>query len=169
MIGERIHFFRTMRGMAQKYLGRLLGFPERSANVRLAQYETGSRTPKAELTAVLAQVPDVSPHALIVPDIDSYVDLMHTLFALEDNYGLTICEKDDDICLCVDKSKGKDAIRLHEMLLTWRQTAAIPCFPVITSTPSAPNGSEGELCNREMDCHSHFLISARLKVSSSGM
>lgn len=125
MIGERIHFFRTMRGMAQKYLGRLLGFPERSANVRLAQYETGSRTPKAELTAVLAQVPDVSPHALIVPDIDSYVDLMHTLFALEDNYGLTICEKDDDICLCVDKSKGKDAIRLHEMLLTWRQTAAM--------------------------------------------
>lgn len=124
-IGERIHFFRTMRGMTQKYLGKLLGFPEKSADVRLAQYETGSRTPKAELTAVLAQALDVSPHALTVPDIDSYVGLMHTLFALEDNYGLTICEKDDDVCLCVDKSKGKDAMRLHEMLLTWRQTAAM--------------------------------------------
>ena len=44
-IGERIHFFRTMRGMTQKYLGMLLGFPEKSADVRLAQYETGSRTP----------------------------------------------------------------------------------------------------------------------------
>ena len=87
-IGERIHFFRLLRGMTQKYLGMALGFPEKSADVRLAQYETGSRTPKADLTAALAQVLDVSPHALSVPDIDSYVGLMHTLFTLEDNYGL---------------------------------------------------------------------------------
>ena len=33
-IGERIHFFRTMRGMTQKYLGMALGFPEKSADVR---------------------------------------------------------------------------------------------------------------------------------------
>ena len=43
-IGERIHFFRSMRGMTQKYLGQLMGFPEKSADVRLAQYETGTRT-----------------------------------------------------------------------------------------------------------------------------
>ena len=53
-IGERIHFFRTMRGMTQKYLGMALGFPEKSADVRLAQYENGSRTPKADVTAALA-------------------------------------------------------------------------------------------------------------------
>ena len=81
-IGERIHFFRTLRGMTQKYLGMALGFPEKSADVRLAQYENGSRTPKADLTAALAQILDVSPHALDVPDIDSYVGLMHTLFTL---------------------------------------------------------------------------------------
>ena len=40
-IGERIHFFRIMRGMTQKYLGMLVEFPEKSADVRLAQYETG--------------------------------------------------------------------------------------------------------------------------------
>ena len=45
-IGERIHFFRTLRGMTQKYLGMAVGFPERSADVRLAQYETGTRTPR---------------------------------------------------------------------------------------------------------------------------
>ena len=55
-IGERIHFFRLLRGMTQKYLGMSLGFPEKSADVRLAQYETGSRTPKADLTAALAVV-----------------------------------------------------------------------------------------------------------------
>ena len=68
-IGERIHFFRLLRGMTQKYLGTIIGFPERSADVRLAQYETGTRKPKAELTAALAQALDVSPHALDVPDL----------------------------------------------------------------------------------------------------
>ena len=79
-------------------------------------YETGSRTPKADLTAALAQVLDVSPHALSVPDIDSYVGLMHTLFTLEDNYGLKITEQDGELALQVDFRKNKDAARLHEML-----------------------------------------------------
>ena len=110
-----------MRG---KYLGMALGFPEKSADVRLAQYETGSRTPKTDLTAALAQVLDVSPHALSVPDIDSYVGLMHTLFTLEDNYGLKISEIDGEVCLTVDVRKNKDAARLHEMLCSWREQAA---------------------------------------------
>lgn len=28
-IGERIRFFRNLRGMTQKYLGQVVGFPER--------------------------------------------------------------------------------------------------------------------------------------------
>ena len=123
-IGERIHFFRLLRGMTQKYLGMSLGFPEKSADVRLAQYETGSRTPKADLAAALAEVLDVSPHALSVPDIDSYVGLMHTLFTLEDNYGLKVSDLDGEICLKVDVRKNKDAAQLHEMLWTWREQAA---------------------------------------------
>lgn len=124
-IGERIHFFRNLHGMTQKYLGMMLGFPEKSADVRLAQYETGTRTPKAELTASLANILDVSPQALAVPDIDSYTGLMHTLFTLEDTYGLKVDETDGDVCLRVDVSKGKDAARLHEMLCSWRQVAAM--------------------------------------------
>ena len=72
-----------MRGMTQKFLGIALGFPEKSADVRLAQYENGSRSPKSDLTAALAQALDVSPKALSVPDIDSYTGLMHTLFTLD--------------------------------------------------------------------------------------
>ncbi len=87
-IGERIHFFRNLRGMTQKFLGMAVGFPEKSADVRLAQYETGTRTPKADLTAALAKELDVSPRALNVPDIDSDVGIMHTLFTLEDTSGL---------------------------------------------------------------------------------
>ena len=124
-IVERIHFFRTMRGMTQKYLGMALGFPEKSADVRLAQYENGSRTPKADVTDALAQVLDVSPKALDVPDIDSYTGLMHTLFTLEDRYGLEICESDGEVHLRVNVRKNKDAAQLHEMLCTWRQAAAM--------------------------------------------
>lgn len=120
-IGERIHFFRILRGMTQKYLGTAVGFPERSADVRLAQYETGSRKPKADLTAALAQVLEVSPQALDVPDIDSYIGLMHTLFTLEDIYGLTVSEADGEICLKVNKDKGKDATELSEMLNAWAE------------------------------------------------
>ena len=117
-IDERIHFFRLLRGMTQKYLGTAVGFPERSADVRLAQYETGSRKPKADLTAALAQVLEVSPQALDVPDIDSYIGLMHTLFTLEDIYGLTVSEADGEVCLKVNKDKGrcrafKNALRLE--------------------------------------------------------
>ena len=119
-IGERIHYFRLKQGMTQKYLGQAVGFPEKSADVRLAQYETGTRTPKADLTAALAQVLDVSPQALAVPDIDSYIGLMHTLFTLEDVYGLTVNEADGEVCLKVNKGKGKDAAELLKMLCAWK-------------------------------------------------
>ena len=123
-IGERIHFFRLLRGMTQKYLGMLVGFPERSADVRLAQYETGSRKPKAELTAALAQALDVAPQALDIPDIDSQIGLMHTLFALKDIYGLTISETDGEVCLKISKDKGKAAEELLQMLTVWQEQAA---------------------------------------------
>ena len=77
------------------------------------------------MTAALAQVLDVSPKALDVPDIDSYTGLMHTLFTLEDRYGLHIDEADGEVCLKVDVRKKKDAAQLHEMLCTWRQAAAL--------------------------------------------
>ena len=122
-IGERIHFFRTKMGMTQKYLGRTVGFSERTADVRMAQYETGARTPKADLTKALAQVFDVSPSTLTIPDIDTDIGLMHTLFALEDIRGLTIGEIDGEICLRLDKSKGKTYVAMFDMLSAWAEQA----------------------------------------------
>lgn len=98
-------------------------FPEKSADVRLAQYETGTRKPKADLTNALAQVLDVSPQALDVPDIDSYIGLMHTLFTLEDIYGLTVSEADGEVCLKVNKDKGREAYELLKMLYAWKEQA----------------------------------------------
>lgn len=122
-IGERIRFFRNLRGMTQKYLGQMVGFPEKTADIRMAQYESGSRSPKAELTENLAGVLGVSPLALSVPDIDSYLGLMHTLFTLEDRYGLTVETGEIGVSLRVDPRKGKDAAELSEMLTAWAEQA----------------------------------------------
>lgn len=122
-IGERIHFFRNLRGMTQKYLGTLAGFPEKSADVRLAQYESGTRTPKAELTTTLADVLDVSHKALDIPDIDTYDGLLHTLFALEDMHGLKIGEIDGELCLRLDKTKGSSYHNLFSMFSAWQEQA----------------------------------------------
>ena len=122
-IGERIRFFRNLRGMTQKYLGTVVGFPEKTADIRMAQYESGSRTPKADLTESLAGVLGVSPLALSVPDIDSYLGLMHTLFTLEDRYGLTIEKGENGVSMRVDPRKGKDATELFEMVNAWAEQA----------------------------------------------
>ncbi len=81
-IGERIRFLRNLRGMTQKHLGMAVGFDEKTADIRVAQYESGTRTPKEKLVAGIAQALEVSPQALDVPDIESYTGLLHTLFAL---------------------------------------------------------------------------------------
>ena len=123
-IGERIHFIRNLRGLTQKLLGIAVGLPEKSADVRMAQYETGNRTPKADLTQKLANVLDVSPMALDVPNIDSYLGLMHTLFALEDIYGLKIGEIDGEVCLRLDKSNISSYRNLFDMFTSWQEQSA---------------------------------------------
>ena len=101
-IGERIRFIRILRGMTQKYLGMRIGFSEKTADIRMAQYESGKRSPKEELINQIAGVLDVSPQALTVPDIDTHNGLMHTFFAIEDIYGLQIDKIDDYVCLHFD-------------------------------------------------------------------
>ena len=71
----------------------------------------------------LAGVIGVSPLALSVPDIDSYLGLMHTLFTLEDRYGLTVEKGENGVSMRVDTRKGKDAAELSEMLNAWVEQA----------------------------------------------
>ena len=97
------------------------GFPEKTADIRMAQYESGSRTPKTDLTNKLAEVFDISPQALSVPDIDSYIGLMHTLFTLEDRYGLTIIKTENGVSMYADPRKGTDATELSKMLNAWAE------------------------------------------------
>lgn len=120
-IAERIKFFRNLRGMTQKWLGAAIGFPEKTADIRMAQYEAGTRTPKADLTSKLASVLEVAPEALNVPDIESYIGVLHTLFALEDIYGITVDKIDGLVCLKVNNANNPSYMELYERLSAWQK------------------------------------------------
>ncbi len=122
-IGERIRFIRNLKGMTQKYLGIQVGFPEKTADIRMAQYESGSRTPKADLINKVAEVFDVSTAALTVPDIESYNGVMHTLFTMEDLYGLRIDKLDDELCIRLDKGMGTNYLTMFDMFSAWNKQA----------------------------------------------
>ena len=118
-IGERIRFIRNLRGMTQKWLGISSGLPEKTADIRMAQYESGTRVPKAEQTEKIAEALNVSPAALNVPDIESYIGVMHTLFALEDLYGFKIDEVDGEPVIRLNKN-SKEYMKMFEMFTAWQ-------------------------------------------------
>lgn len=122
-IGERIRFIRNLRGMTQKWLGQAVGFPEKTADVRMAQYESGSRTPKTDLVNALAEVLEVSPLALQVPDIDSSLGFIHTLFTVEDLYGVKVEKNENEVRLVFDGSKPNVDRSVFQMLTAWAEQA----------------------------------------------
>ena len=123
-IGQRIKFFRNRKGLTQKQLGETLGFLGKTSDVRLAQYESESRVPKLDLIKEMAQTFGVSTRAINVPDIDTYLGIMHTLFALEDIYGLKISEVDGKPCLQFDPAITDQFSSLGKMFHAWQLEAS---------------------------------------------
>ena len=122
-IGQRIKFFRNRKGMTQKQLGEQLGFMGKTSDVRMAQYESEARVPKIDLVKQMSQIFDVNTHALTVPDIDTHIGLMHTLFALEDMHGLKVKNVDGQPHLCLDASISAPGSSVDEMLRAWMAQA----------------------------------------------
>ena len=55
--GKRIRSFRLKRGMTQRALGRAVGFPAETADIRIAQYE--SRRKNTQARFALCICPDI--------------------------------------------------------------------------------------------------------------
>ena len=83
------------------------------------QYESGTRTPKEDLVNAMASALSVSPMAIDIPPIENGLGLMHTLFALEDIYGLKVDKLDGETCLHLDKTHGSLYISTLEDLNAW--------------------------------------------------
>jgi len=118
-ISKRIRFFRKLRGMTQKRLGLSVGFPEKTADVRVAQYEIDARGPKAALRERFAVALDISVNALAIPDVETPAGLMHTLFVLEDIYGFQIVDSPEGLCLRLNEPALPPCGQLRLALQTW--------------------------------------------------
>ena len=115
--GKRIRFFRNLRGLKQKELGTAVGFSSTTAEARIAQYETELRLPRKDLLTKIASILGVRTEAINVPDIDTTIGFMHTLFAIEDMYGIKIGEIDGEVCLRLDRTDGSAFARNLDLFL----------------------------------------------------
>ena len=95
-MGKRIRHFRILCGMTQKALGVAVGFPQESADVRIAQYESRTRMPKRNLLYQIAKVLGVSPSELAVPRIKSNEELCCLLIALKNECGIVLSPQSDN-------------------------------------------------------------------------
>lgn len=96
-VGDRIKRARNFRGMTQKELGMMVGFDEKSADVRIAQYESNVRTPKEDLLRRIAEALDVNYRSLYEPTLYAAEDVMYSLFELDEQYpSLRLFEIVDD-------------------------------------------------------------------------
>lgn len=93
---------------------------EKSADVRIAQYESGTRTPKQALVELLAEALDVNPCFLVDDEILGAEGVMMMLFELDEHYPISIedCGDEDG-----NRRKGVvfGSILMTDLLSEWQR------------------------------------------------
>lgn len=108
--GQRLKLIRRYRRMTQKELGVLLGYPEKQADVRIAQYEKNARTPKQDTIQKLAEVLNVSPAVFSRTICASREDLLQSM------YWLSLVKGGGDIYDCeTEFTKSRIQLKLGAM------------------------------------------------------
>lgn len=85
VLGERIKRIRTFRGLTQRELGLKLGYEERNADVRIAQYESGYRVPKNNTLMEMAKILNVNYIHFIGVTPGCAEDIMLTFLWLDED------------------------------------------------------------------------------------
>lgn len=91
-VGDRIKRIRKFRRLTQKELGVAVGFDEKTADIRIAQYESGTRTPKEDMLTKIAGALDVNYRSLYEPSLYATEDIMYTLFELDEHCPIRLHE-----------------------------------------------------------------------------
>lgn len=94
-VGERIQRIRNFRGMSQNQLGIAIGLNEETARGRIAQYESGVRTPKEDMLRKIAKVLDVNFRIFYDPTLNAAEDVMLILFEFDEHYPIGLHEVED--------------------------------------------------------------------------
>jgi len=88
--------------MTQKELGLAIGFDDNSADVRIAQYESGTRTPKEDMLKKIAEILDVNFRSIYEPTLYAAEDVMYSLFELDEHYKILLNEQQAHISVSFD-------------------------------------------------------------------
>ncbi|MDR1564006.1 MAG: helix-turn-helix domain-containing protein [Oscillospiraceae bacterium] len=124
-VGDRIKRIRNFRGLTQKELGVALGYDDNTADVRVAQYESGTRTPKEDTLKKIAEVLGVNYRAIYEPTLYAAEDVMYTLFELDEHYGDLHIHTVEDISDPLDPQTHKavtfNSHLLDNFLSEWQQ------------------------------------------------
>ncbi len=94
-VGEKIKYYRELNGFSKRELGLRAGFSFSTAAVRISQYESEQTIPREEVLAKIATALNVDISALANINISNEAELLHTLFELENNYGVKITKNND--------------------------------------------------------------------------
>ena len=116
-IGEKIKNARNLLGLTQRELGITLGFDKNSADVRIAQYESGTRTPKSELLSEIANVLGVNVNSLKNPSLENTETFIHLLFDLEQESKKHHINNFSIISVSDELGNPQPAIQFHNHLL----------------------------------------------------
>ena len=88
LLGKSIREIRLRRGLTQREVSEAIGGISESA---LRSYELGERRPKQNTLERIAETLDVAPACFDTYGIESYDELVHALFLLEDRFGIEPC------------------------------------------------------------------------------
>ena len=100
-VGCRIRHTRSIQGMTQAELGKLVDLPPD----RIQKYESGTRTPKVELISKIAEALDVPIDCFLEYDLSDPVRLIHLIYELTKLYNLDFYMKDNKVVI-----KSKDCL-----------------------------------------------------------
>ena len=114
-VGEKIRKFRIDQGYTQKELAIMSGLSESA----IRNYELGNRFPSSEQLEKIANSLKISPYAMSDPNFDTYVSVMHALFALEDQYGLHAYRDESGVPQLMFKDKGHDSLNMLDNIGAW--------------------------------------------------
>ena len=113
-VGQKIRFFRDLRGYTQAELGEKVGLP----GDRIRQYETNVRTPKPDKLREIADALDVDVAAISYVDIGFEEDIMQIIFELEDRY-MVHMQKIDGKPVLVFENLDEDSSVINTYLNFW--------------------------------------------------
>ena len=114
--GENIKRIRNIRGMTQKELGIAVGIGEESAGPRMAQYETGKRTPKEKMLNKIAEVLEADLRNIAIPIGYKEEDMIYRLLVLEDYFPGMKLERNSKTGDVVINFHNK---KLNDFLFAW--------------------------------------------------